>query len=97
MIKANDGQDFAMSAVLGLSPEQVKEICDKASETALVVAANFNTPIQTVISGTKEGVDLASIFAKEAKAKRVLPCSWGPFHSPLVEKQGIGWGRNGKY
>ena len=89
MIKANDGQDFAMSAVLGLSPEQVKEICDKASETALVVAANFNTPIQTVISGTKEGVDLASIFAKEAKAKRVLPLQvGGPFHSPLVEKAG---------
>ena len=87
MIKANDGQDFAMSAVLGLSPEKVKEICEKASETALVVAANFNTPIQTVISGTKAGVDKATELAKEAKAKRVMPLVvGGPFHSPLIEK-----------
>ncbi|MBP7562378.1 MAG: ACP S-malonyltransferase [Candidatus Cloacimonetes bacterium] len=89
MIKANDGQDFAMSAVLGLSPEKVKEICEKASETALVVAANFNTPVQTVISGTKSGVEKATELAKEAKAKRVMPLVvGGPFHSPLIEKAG---------
>lgn len=90
MIKANDGQDFAMSAVLGLSPEVVKEICDLASETALVVAANFNTPVQTVISGTKLGVEKASELAKERKAKRVMPLVvGGPFHSPLIEKASI--------
>ncbi len=89
MIKANDGQDFAMSAVLGLSPEKVKEICEKASDTALVVAANFNTPVQTVISGTKAGVDKATELAKEAKAKRVMPLVvGGPFHSPLIERAG---------
>jgi [acyl-carrier-protein] S-malonyltransferase len=89
MIKANDGQPFAMAAVLGLSPDSVKEICLEASKTALVVAANFNTPIQTVISGTKEGVDLATELAKEKKAKRVMPLVvGGPFHSPLIEKAG---------
>ncbi|HPY95985.1 MAG TPA: ACP S-malonyltransferase [Candidatus Cloacimonadota bacterium] len=89
MIKANDGQEFAMSAVLGLAPDKVKEICDKASKTALVVAANFNTPVQTVISGTKEGVEIATTLAKEEKAKRVMPLLvGGPFHSPLIEKAG---------
>ncbi len=90
MIKANDGTPFAMAAVLGLSPETVKEICEEASKQHLVVAANFNTPVQTVISGTKEGVDLATALAKDKKAKRVMPLVvGGPFHSPLIDKASL--------
>ncbi len=89
MIKANEGQPFAMAAVMGLDSEVVAEICREASKTALVVAANFNTPVQTVISGTAEGVALVSELAKERKAKRVLPLVvGGPFHSPLIAKAG---------
>ena len=91
MIKANDGTPFAMAAILGLSPEVVKEICLEASKEKLVVAANFNTPVQTVISGTQEGVELASNLAKEKKAKRVMPLIvGGPFHSPLI-KNAASW------
>ncbi len=90
MINANDGQAFAMAAVLGLSPEVVYEICEEASKTALVVAANYNTPIQTVISGTQQGVEIATELAKEKKAKRVLPLVvGGPFHSPLISRASI--------
>jgi [acyl-carrier-protein] S-malonyltransferase len=90
MIKANDGTPFAMAAILGLAPEVVKDICEEASKQHLVVAANFNTPVQTVISGTKEGVELASSLAKEKKAKRVMPLVvGGAFHSPLVSKASI--------
>lgn len=91
MINANEGQPFAMAAILGLSPEDVKAVCEEASQTALVVAANYNTPIQTVISGTKEGVEKAGELAKERKAKRVMPLVvGGPFHSPLI-KRASGW------
>lgn len=90
MIKANDGTPFAMAAVLGLSPETVQEICEEASKQHLVVAANFNTPVQTVISGTQEGVELATVLAKEKKAKRVMPLIvGGPFHSPLIDKASL--------
>lgn len=75
-----------MAAILGLSPEQVKEITQKASEAGIVVAANYNSPIQTVISGSVEGVKKASELASEAGAKRVIPLSVsGGFHSPLME------------
>jgi len=86
MIKANDNSSFAMAAILGLSSDVVKKICQDVSIKNLVCAANFNTPMQTVISGTKEGVDLACKVAKEMNAKRLIPLAvGGPFHSPLIK------------
>jgi [acyl-carrier-protein] S-malonyltransferase len=87
MINANQGQPFAMSAILGLSPAQVREVCTAASAVGVVVAANFNTPTQTVISGSEAGVRQAEILAREAGAKRVVPLVvGGPFHSPLIAR-----------
>lgn len=85
MIKANAGVPFAMSALIGLEAEAVIAICEEASKQGLVRAVNFNTPIQTVISGTQSGVDAAGVLAKAQGAKRVLPLVvGGPFHTPLI-------------
>ena len=90
MIKANDDKPFGMTALVGLSPDVVKEICEEASKVDIVIAANFNTPVQTVISGSKAGVEEAARLAKEKGAKRIVPLVvGGPFHSPLIEKAGI--------
>lgn len=87
MIKANEGKPFAMAAIIGPSPEEIKDICAEASKVDVVIAANFNTPVQTVISGSKAGVEKACEIAKERKAKRVVPLVvGGPFHSPLIIK-----------
>ncbi len=87
MIKANAGVPFAMSAIIGLEPNQVIEICLAAENAGLVRAVNFNTPIQTVISGTAEGVQKAGELAKTKGAKRVIPLVvGGPFHTPLIAK-----------
>ena len=52
----------------------------------LLQLANINCPGQIVISGTRKGVELASVKAKEAGAKRVLPLEVsGPFHSELMK------------
>ncbi|HPR18588.1 MAG TPA: ACP S-malonyltransferase, partial [Candidatus Cloacimonadota bacterium] len=59
MIAANDGQPFAMAAIIGPDSEAVELVCQEASSAGLVICANFNTPAQTVISGTKAGVDKA--------------------------------------
>jgi [acyl-carrier-protein] S-malonyltransferase len=89
MIKANDGTPFAMAAIIGPGPQTVRDICRQASEDGVVVAANFNTPVQTVISGSKAGVDKACQLLSEAGAKRVVPLIvGGPFHSPLIKKAG---------
>ncbi len=77
----------AMSAVLGLAPEKVKEICAAvAAETGEVVSpANYNEPAQTVIAGAAGAVEKAGVKLKEAGAKRVLPLPVSaPFHCALM-------------
>lgn len=87
MIKAVGDIPFAMAAVIGLDSETVRGICMEASTEGMVQAVNFNTPIQTVISGTQSGVNKAGELAKASGAKRVLPLVvGGPFHTPLIDK-----------
>jgi [acyl-carrier-protein] S-malonyltransferase len=78
----------AMSAVLGLDPARVAEICAAvAAETGGVVSpANYNEPAQTVIAGAAGSVEVAGARLKEAGAKRVLPLPVSaPFHCALME------------
>lgn len=81
--KANPG---AMAAVIGLPAEKVAEVCAKVrSEGDYAAAVNFNSPVQTVIAGTKEGIAKASEAAKEAGARRALPLAVSAaFHSDLM-------------
>lgn len=83
MQKACEAEPGGMAAILGLSDEQVEEVCAPIDG---VVPANYNCPGQLVISGKKEGIDIACEKAKESGAKRalVLPVG-GAFHSPLME------------
>jgi [acyl-carrier-protein] S-malonyltransferase len=77
----------AMSAVLGLPPAKVAEICAAvAAETGEVVSpANYNEPAQTVIAGAAGAVERAGARLKEAGAKRVLPLPVSaPFHCALM-------------
>lgn len=85
MQKACDAQPGTMAAVVGLDDELVEKVCNGIKDT-VVVPANYNCPGQLVISGTQQGIELASPLLKEAGAKRVLPLSvGGAFHSPLME------------
>lgn len=78
----------AMAAILGLEAAQVREGCAAAAAATgeAVEPANFNDPKQTVIAGTKAGVDKACELLKAAGAKRalLLPVS-APFHSSLMK------------
>jgi [acyl-carrier-protein] S-malonyltransferase len=78
----------AMSAVLGLAPAQVREICAAVeAETGQAVSpANFNEPAQTVIAGAAAAVEAAGVRLKAAGARRVLPLPVSaPFHSALMQ------------
>lgn len=73
-----------MAAIIGLDNEKVEEVC--ASVGGLVIAANYNSDGQVVISGELEAVNEACEKMKEAGAKRALPLAVsGAFHSPLME------------
>jgi len=76
----------AMAAVLGLSDDDVRDVCVQAAESQVVEAVNFNAPAQVVIAGHKEAVERACELAKGKGAKRalVLPVS-APFHSSLLK------------
>ena len=78
----------AMAAILGLDADVVREVCAAvAAETAEAVApANFNDPKQTVIAGSKAGVDHACEQLKARGAKRALLLAVSaPFHSSLMK------------
>jgi [acyl-carrier-protein] S-malonyltransferase len=74
-----------MAAVLGLEENKVDEIVKELSSSNVWVA-NYNCPGQIVISGSPEGVALASQKLQEKGAKRVLPLAvHGAFHSGLMK------------
>ncbi|MCU0292689.1 MAG: ACP S-malonyltransferase [Thermoanaerobaculaceae bacterium] len=76
----------AMSAVVGPARDVVEAVCAEASTPSeAVVAANFNSPEQTVIAGHAAAVGRAGELLKARGAKRVLPLPVSaPFHSPLM-------------
>lgn len=80
----------AMSAILGLDFDQVKEIVAEASKVGVVAVANDNSPGQVVISGAVAAVEKANELAKTKGAKRavLLPVS-APFHSPLMQPAAV--------
>ncbi|MBX3601741.1 MAG: ACP S-malonyltransferase [Rubrivivax sp.] len=78
----------AMAAILGLDAAQVAAGCAEvaAASGEVVSPANFNDPKQTVIAGSKAGVDAACGKLKAMGAKRalLLPVS-APFHCALMK------------
>src|SRR5437867_2830836 len=76
-----------MAAILGLDADAVRVGCAEAAVASgeVVEAVNFNDPRQTVIAGSKAGVDKACEVLKGKGAKRALqlPVS-APFHSSLM-------------
>jgi len=78
----------AMAAILGLDSQAVRDACIEvaAATGEAVEAVNFNDPKQTVIAGTKAGVEKACEAMKAKGAKRALPLPVSaPFHSSLMK------------
>ncbi|MCR6544195.1 ACP S-malonyltransferase [Dehalobacterium formicoaceticum] len=85
MTQAVPAGEGTMAAVLGMSKEQIQELCAKAGAYGVVEPANFNCPGQIVIAGETPAVEKAVAMAKEMGAKRALLLAVsGPFHSSLL-------------
>ncbi|MBM7571787.1 ACP S-malonyltransferase [Aquibacillus albus] len=76
----------AMAAVLGMKQDEMEAVLSELDlKEEVVDIANLNCPGQIVISGTKQGVELASTHLKDNGAKKVIPLNVsGPFHSSLM-------------
>ena len=82
--KANEGHAPGMTAVIGLSPDQVAALTKDIKDA---YPANLNSPVQTVVSGTADALTELEGKAKEAGARRALRLAVaGPFHSPLMQE-----------
>ena len=79
-------QPGGMAAVIGLSDDDVREMCNEvAKEHGTLVPANFNSPGQVVVSGESAAVAAVRTAAKARGAKAIPLAVSGPFHSPLMQ------------
>ena len=75
----------AMAAVLGLEREDIFKILEQ-NGLELIDVANFNAPIQTVISGKEEDIIVAKQKFLDAGAKRYIKLAVsGAFHSRYMK------------
>ena len=83
MEEATASAKGAMAAIMKIAPEEVERVCGKAKE--YVTAVNYNSPVQTVIAGTPEGIaEVSEVFA--GMKARVIPLNVaGAFHSKLMQ------------
>lgn len=73
----------AMASILGISVNDLKEVC---SQTGSEIA-NLNCPGQIVISGKIESVQKAMVLAEQKGAKKAILLNVsGPFHSSFMKE-----------
>jgi [acyl-carrier-protein] S-malonyltransferase len=76
-----------VAALLGLTPDAVRDVCREASTVGVVAAANFNSPGQIVIAGEKAAVERAIELAKAKGCKKAIPLPVSvPVHTPLMQQ-----------
>ncbi len=73
-----------MAAVIGIPPEEVKELCEEVE--GLVEPVNFNSPIQTVVAGEAEAVKTLVKLAKSRRIKAIPLKVSVPSHSSLMRE-----------
>ena len=75
----------AMAAIIGVSADTVRELCDRASNAGQIGVANLNTPTQTVVSGSEAGIEKIIELAQQAGAEKAVRLQVGAaFHSVFM-------------
>jgi [acyl-carrier-protein] S-malonyltransferase len=75
----------AMAAVLGAEDALVEAVCAEASDTQVVVPANYNSPGQIVIGGDAAAVDRALALLAERGVRKAIKLAVSvPSHTPLM-------------
>lgn len=85
MQDAAETVESSMVALIGADEEAANAVCDKARDSDVLVAANFNAPGQVVISGSASACDRAQTVASEMGLRATRLAVAGAFHSPIME------------
>lgn len=88
MSKAAEGADTAMCAVLKMAPADVEEA---VKEFDKLYAVNFNSPVQTVVSGLKSSIDAFMEKAKSLGGRCIPLAVSAAFHSPFMDEASAGF------
>ena len=88
MAEADPHGAGSMAAIVKLSREAVANIVEEAKKESeeLVIMANFNSPAQIVVSGTKKAVELVCQKAKAIKGRGVPLKVSAAFHSAMMQE-----------
>ena len=85
MAEAGKKEKGSMAAIVGLDDNSVQKVCSSYDGTGTVVAANYNSPGQVVISGSPDAIQWAMSASKKAGARMAAELNVsGAFHSPLM-------------
>ena len=85
MQAAADGSKGGMVCIVGLDEDNVKGLCDEASQGEPLTGVNFNCPGQIVISGSLSACERAENLAEKYGAmKAVRLAVAGAFHSQYM-------------
>ncbi len=79
----------AMAAILNAPEGSIEKALKEASSVGYVDVANYNSPVQVVITGDEAAVAKAGELLTQAGARRVVPLAVsGAFHSKFMENAG---------
>ena len=79
----------SMAAVLNATDEQLKAGLEEGSKVGYVDVANYNSPVQVVITGDSDAVKATSDYLLANGVRRVVPLAVsGAFHSKYMENAG---------
>lgn len=84
MDDASRARAGAMTAIVGMSPEEAGDVCRIAGRGDILTVANENSPKQTVLSGTVDAIERAEALARDRGARTIRLKVAGAFHSPLM-------------
>lgn len=74
----------AMSAIMGLEPARLEQLCREATNGSVVSPANFNAPGQIVIAGHADAVGRVGELVAAEKGRAIPLKVSAPFHCALM-------------
>ena len=85
MQRAGEARPGTMTALLSTGADEAQALCDEARGDDVLLVANRNSPVQSVISGSVPAIERAEALAAERRIRTVRLNVAGAFHSPLME------------
>ncbi|RKZ26836.1 [acyl-carrier-protein] S-malonyltransferase [bacterium] len=81
----SEAKEGTRLAPLGAKLEDVESVVNELKSDGIIEIANYNSPVQFIISGEKNLLDKAGEMLKQRGARRIIPLTVsGAFHSPLM-------------